>query len=152
MPQQPESLPRFLLVGAAALMASSIALAGLSRVTQSGALKAQDSQVVESALMVFKDEADGGVGVYAYESGAPIRIFERDTGGFVRTAIRAAAHERKITGGSAQAPFRLDRTANGRLILTDTITGRAVSLEAFGDANSEDFARLLTGEGADDGA
>lgn len=152
MPHQPESLPRFLLVGAAALMASSIAIAGFSQSTQIGALKAQDPQVVESALMVFKDEADGGVGVYDHESGAPIRIFERDTGGFVRTAMRAAAHERKITGGDAAAPFRLDRTANGRLILTDTITGRAVSLEAFGDANAEDFARLLPGEGADDGA
>ena len=125
---------------------------GVSQIADIGLQKEPERRVVESVRVVFSDEPDGGVGVYDFESGATIKIFAPETGGFVRTAMRAVAHTRKIEGAGPEAPFELARTEEGRLLLTDTLTGRTVSLEAFGDANEQDFAQLLPGESEDDDA
>ncbi|MHA7871548.1 MAG: photosynthetic complex assembly protein PuhC, partial [Hyphococcus sp.] len=46
-------------------------------------------------------------------------------------------------GVGPDVPFELTRTEKGRLLLHDPATGRVIGLEAFGDDNLNDFARLL---------
>jgi len=141
---QPERIPPLLLFGAGALMAASVIGVGVARIADIGRQDAPELSVVESVTVLFKDEIDGGVGVYGYPDGTQIHVFAPETGGFVRTAMRAVAHTRKLKGGGPNdAPFKLARTGEGRLLLTDTLTGKTISLEAFGDSNAEDFEQLL---------
>ncbi len=149
MSHQPEPVPRALLVGAGALVVASLVGVGFARVTDIGVQRAPELRVVDKVTVVFRDEADGGVGVYDPESNEAVHIFGPGEGGFVRTAMRAVAHTRKVSGAGPEAPFELARTEEGRLLLTDTLTGRTVSLEAFGDANAGDFAQLLDKKGSD---
>lgn len=150
MSHQPERIPPPLLFGAAAMVVASVVGVGVSQVANIGAQETSAPYVVESVTVLFRDEPDGGVGVYDFESGDTIKIFAPETGGFVRTAMRAVARTRKIEGAGPEAPFELARTAEGRLLLTDTLTGAMVSLEAFGDENAHEFAQLLSERSQDD--
>ena len=149
MSHEPERIPPLLLLGAGAMIAITTLGVGVSQLADRSAQEAPAPRIVERATLLFADEPDGGVGVYDYRTGTQIKSFAPETGSFVRTALRAAAHVRKVEGLGPEAPFELARTGEGRLLLTDTVTGRTVSLEAFGDANAKDFAQLLP-SGKDD--
>ncbi len=149
MAQPAEQSLRYFLIGAGALVATSLLLTGFVRLTDIGAQQEPDAVVIESRLLQFKDDADGGVSVYDFESGARIWVFEPETGGFVRTAMRALVHSRKLSGHGQEEPFELARTARGRLIMTDPTTQKKLALESFGGANENDFAQLLDHEDGD---
>lgn len=146
MSHTPEPIPPQILVAAAALVGASLIGVAFSQVTGLAQQNAPAEEIVEQVSVRFADEADGGVGVYDHASGAIVKIFPPAAGGFVRTAMRAVAHDRKQRGVGPEAPFTLARTASGRLVLTDSITGVSIGLEAFGDANEHDFAQLLDTE------
>lgn len=139
--------PRAPLVGAAALVAVTIGLVGLY---QAGALPSlapepRPAAVVEAAQDVrFFDRADGAV-VVAPVSGAQETVVEPGAGGFLRVVMRGFAADRRARGLGAEAPFRLERLSDGGLTVTDTATGRRVSLEGFGADNRQAFAALLEG-------
>ena len=137
-------VPRPLLIGAAALILFALTATATFRLSGSERAGTAPSAIVETISLQFKDEADGGVSVYDYDSGERIWLFEPETGGFVRVALRALAHERTLKGGTPEDAFTLNRMANGRLVIEDTVTGRVIGLEAFGGANENDFAQLLT--------
>lgn len=153
MSHEPERIPPLLLIGLGALVATSVVGVAAARIADIGVQSAPAVRVVESITVLFKDEADGAVGVYSAENGERIHRFAPETGGFVRTAMRAVAHKRKVAGAAgAETPFVLARTQEGRLLLTDIATGETVSLEAFGDSNERDFAQLLPSNKKDDDA
>jgi putative photosynthetic complex assembly protein len=144
MSNAPPKIPTPLLIGAAVLMASSIGLAAVGRLTK--APRAEAPALVSLELR-FADEADGGVSVADAATGERIHLYGPGEGGFVRTALRAVVFERKKSGLGAETPLRLTRTQTGRLILADPATGREVGLEAFGAGNAADFGRLLDAKG-----
>ena len=72
-----------------------------------------------------------------------VATLQPGTGGFVRGVMRGLAHERKVRGIGAAAPFRLSEWQGGRLDLEDTATGRHIDLEAFGTTNRDAFLQLL---------
>jgi len=123
-------------------------VAGAPQVFEMAQQDARASQIVESVPLIFKDELDHGVGVYDYPDGNRIHVFGPETGGFVRTAMRAVAHKRKVAGIGPEAPFELARTTEDRLILKDTVTGQIVILNAFGKINADEFAQFLPSRGA----
>lgn len=143
MTHQVEVIPRKLLIAAGALMVGSVIGVAFARTSGIGLQQSPEPVVVESALVRFVDEADGGVGVYDYESGGLVHRFGREQGSFVRTTMRAVAQNRRLAGAGDELPFRLARTEEGRLLLTDDVTRLTISLEAFGDRNMQDFAQLL---------
>lgn len=75
-----------------------------------------------------------------------IVLFHPDEGGFVRGSLRAFLQERKVHRAPLDAPFRLILWDNGRLTLSDTVTGQRFPLDAFGSTNSSAFLRLLNKE------
>jgi putative photosynthetic complex assembly protein len=135
--------PRGLLMAVGALVLFTLIgvgatrLAGLERATDWRALSA------ESLSLTFEDAADGGVIVRAAETGAVVREWPPETGGFVRTAMRALALERRQMGIGPAPAFLLHRTDNGKLILEDPETGKWVSLDAFGGPNAGEFGALF---------
>jgi len=140
-------VPKPLLIGAASLILFAVGATGAARLAGLDASPAPRSEVVATMSLQFADEADGGVSVYDAGAGERIWLFEPETGGFVRVALRALAHDRLLNGGTPQDAFTLNRFANGRLVIEDPVTGKAIGLEAFGDANERDFAQLLSGKG-----
>lgn len=140
--------PRGPLIGAALLVAASVGLVGLYRAGGLDALAPASPPAAraEAAREVrFLDRADGAV-VVRSAAGGDEHVLAPGEGGFVRVVLRAFAHDRRSRGLGADAPFRLARWSDERLTLTDTATGRTVTLNGFGADNRRSFAALLEGE------
>lgn len=144
----PEPIPPILLVGAAAIIMITVLGTAFARFTEIGTQERAETAITQSVMLRFTDEADGGVSVYNHDSGALIWHYPPETGGFVRTAMRAVVHSRKVAGIGPEAPFQLARTEEGRLLLTDPVTDLTVGLEAFGADNVRDFAQILDNKDA----
>lgn len=135
--------PRALLMALGALVLLALIGVGLTRLGGFSHTTDWRALSVEALPIIVEDGADGSVIVRDPLSGALMREWGPDTGGFVRTAMRSLALERRqLAIGSAPA-FVLHRTGNERLILEDPETGKWVSLDAFGADNAAEFAKLL---------
>ncbi len=136
--------PRGALLAAAAILASSIAVAAIGRMT-GVANSTPTAAMVTSRALLFEDRPNGAVAVFdADHPSMPISIIAPDTNGFLRATMRGLARQRLRQDASETTPFRLTEWADGRLTLEDPTTGRKVEMEAFGLTNEEVFARLLT--------
>ena len=102
----------------------------------------QDAQTVTQRALHFKDQADGGIAIVDAPSGATIDTVHGEQG-FVRGTLRAVVRERKLRGLVSDAPLQLIARADGRLTLTDPVTGSRIDLESFGPTNAAVFARWL---------
>ncbi|MEL7480499.1 MAG: photosynthetic complex assembly protein PuhC [Pseudomonadota bacterium] len=143
-------VPKPLLIAVGCVLALSVAIAALASSTGAGVLKPRVEDVAASASLVFVDEPDGAVSVHAADTGETVHVFSADSGGFVRTAMRAIAFERRRRGIGSAPPVTLARTTDGRLILSDPSTSKSVALNAFSDASAASFAVLLQPEGRGD--
>jgi putative photosynthetic complex assembly protein len=142
-----EPFPRGALIAVAALLTVSIAGAGAVRLARLNAI-ASPAQASRTGLWAsedlrFIDQPDGSVSVRDSQSDRVVATLQPGTGGFVRGVMRGLAHERKVRGIGAAAPFRLSEWQGGRLDLEDTATGRHIDLEAFGTTNRDAFLQLL---------
>lgn len=90
----------------------------------------------------FSDQPDGGVLVSDGSSGQPLQTLHGEQG-FLRGVLRGLARERRANGVSATSPYRLSLHGEGRLLITDTETGRFIDLASFGPDNAAVFARWL---------
>lgn len=136
--------PRGALMAAGAILAGSIVLAAVGRMT--GAANSDPTApMVASRALLFEDRPNGAVAVFdADHPASPIAIVAPETNGFLRATMRGLARQRLRQDASRATPFRLTEWADGRLTLEDPTTGRKVEMEAFGITNEEAFARLLT--------
>jgi putative photosynthetic complex assembly protein len=140
-----QTVPGGALIGAALLVATSIAAAALMRphTEVSAANVAQSATAVESRRLHFVDRADGAVLVLDAANRSVVDVVAPGGDGFVRGLMRGMARERRLRGLGAQTPFTLTRWSDGRLTLDDPATGRWVALNAFGATNVDAFARFL---------
>jgi len=138
------AFPRPALLTAGVVIAGSICLACVGRLT--GAANSEPTApMVASRALLFEDRPDGGVTVFdAADPASPIAIVAPETNGFLRATMRGLARQRLREDAGRAIPFRLTEWADGRLTLEDPATGRRVEMEAFGITNEEAFARLLT--------
>jgi putative photosynthetic complex assembly protein len=141
-PTRPNSMPRGVLLAAAALVGFAILSAMGARVSGIGTTELPAAAPVEGRELRFEDRVDGGVAVF--EDGRIVHVVAPGTNGFLRGVLRGLARERKLRGVRAELPFRLTRWADGRLSVEDPATGRSVDLGAFGPANWAAFAQILT--------
>ena len=143
------ALPRVPLLGMAALVAVTLAVVAVVRLSGMDVSSASATPVVAERLLHFDDRADGGIVVRnaAPKPGEPAVVQEVAPGaqGFLRGTLRALVRERRMSGLGAAAPFHLAAHADGRLTLIDTATSRRVDLESFGPTNAAVFAQLLPG-------
>ena len=104
------------------------------------------AQMTASRSLYFFDEVDGNVRVEDAVSGEEIARFGPGTGGFVRTAVRGFAYQRRVDGFGPEVPFELIAWDNGMLTLVDPTTQKSVELHSFGDGNRQTFANFLIEE------
>jgi putative photosynthetic complex assembly protein len=135
--------PRGALVGAVTMVSLALALVMLVRITGADISSMPPSHPTVVRDLRFVDQPDGGVAVYDAHQPDPIEVLPPGTNGFVRAMMRNFARERRSNGIGAEAPFRLNASADGRLVLEDPTTGRRVDLEAFGQTNAGVFAGFL---------
>jgi putative photosynthetic complex assembly protein len=137
------SLPRGAIVGAGILVAFSLLLVGVARMTGYEPAKPPESRVVESYDLRFEDRPDGAVLIYSAEDNRLIDTLPPGTNGFVRGVLRGLVRDRRADHIGSAPPFRLTRWANGRLSLDDPSTRRHIDLEVFGPTNAGAFADIL---------
>jgi putative photosynthetic complex assembly protein len=140
-PSVAPDVPRGALIAAAVLIAASISVATVSRLTGFGRSGVPKAAATASRQVNFADRADGAVEII--EDSRVIAELEPGTNGFLRGVLRSFARERRLNGLGREAPFRLSRLTDGRLTISDTATGREVQLDGFGDVNVAAFSALL---------
>jgi len=101
------------------------------------------ADVVSEIALRFEDGDDGSVRVIDNAGDSLLGTIEPGDGGFLRSTLRLLAQERTAAGGSRDAAFLVQRTAEGRLLLVDPETGREVDLWAFGPTNAGAFLQFL---------
>jgi putative photosynthetic complex assembly protein len=136
-------VPKPLLIGAAVLIASVTIFVAGARLTGIGVADLSDEVSVERMQVRFLDEANGAVGAYDPDTNEPLFIYQPGEGGFVRTALRSLSLDRRKAGFGPEAPFELQKSATGNIVLVDPMTRKSITLDAFGDANQSDFAHLF---------
>jgi putative photosynthetic complex assembly protein len=140
--------PRSTLISAGTVIALSIVVAAVGRVTGAANSEPTGAPVIQRNLL-FSDLPNGGVSVFdASDPSSPIDVIAPETNGFLRATMRGLARQRLRQSEGTATPFRLTEWPDGRLTLEDPVTGRRVEMEAFGITNETVFARLLTARAA----
>ncbi len=144
-----QTVPPGALIGAAAMIVFSIAVAGVARhmhvVEQASA--AAPAPPLASFEVRFEDRPGGGIAVLDAVTGREVSDVKPGTNGFIRGVLRGMFRTRKLESLGHDATFQLARQADGRLTLEDAQTGRRVDLDSFGPTNSAAFASLLAAGG-----
>jgi putative photosynthetic complex assembly protein len=139
-------MPTTFLSGVGLLVCAAIATAALGGSGGDDAASTPVFAAIETRDLRFEDRADGGVLVFDAADGAQIATLEPGEGGFTRSILRGLVRERRINHVGGRSAFRLQRLANGGLMLGDPATGREIHLAAFGTSNVAAFERLMTAE------
>ncbi len=135
--------PRGLLMAIGALILFTVLAVGATRIMGAGHVTDWRAISAESRALVFEDGVNGSIVVRDPATGALVRNWAPATGGFVRTAMRSLALQRRQMGIGSGPAFVLHRTENDKLIMEDPETGEWVSLDAFGSDNAAEFRKLL---------
>lgn len=131
------------LFGLAALLIFTLGAVTLGRGGPSLVPAADLAQASMVRELRFEDTAAGEVLVRDSATGREIALLPPGSNGFIRATVRGLVRERRQGEHGPESPFRVAAWADGRVVLTDTATGRAVELLAFGATNADAFAKLL---------
>jgi putative photosynthetic complex assembly protein len=141
-----EKFPTIALYAAAAIIAISITAAAIGRYQtvhspdQSFEIKEPVQTFVD---LHFTDQADGSVSVTNAATAAPVLSIPRGEDAFVRAVVRGFVRDRNVRKLGHEAPFRLYRLVDTRLVFEDTATKKRINLRAFGPTQQAAFARFL---------
>ncbi len=145
-----DMLPKGALVIVGALVAFVLAATSFVRIAHippaaspTAARAAAGIAAVKSRDLRFTDRADGAVVIADANGGVAEVIAPGQQTGFIRGVMRGLARERRAHGIGDGPPFNLTLWRDGELSLTDSATGRAIELTAFGATNRAAFAALL---------
>jgi putative photosynthetic complex assembly protein len=139
---RPQSL-RVPLIAAGVLVSFMLTITTIAQLTGVGKWRAAVGPASETLTLAFEDRDDGAVIVTNAASGEEVFVYAPEKHGFIRSTLRAVAHKRKLAGLDAAAPFEVVRHTDGKLTLTDPLTGSRVILNGFGAPNAAEFAQLF---------
>ena len=135
--------PRIAFLGAAFLLASTLAFAGIARQTDVGATRSKAPDALRVIDLKFADRSDGAVLVSRAAEPEGTKVIAPGRDGFVRVALRSLAYDRRQAGVGNEVAFRLGQQPDKRLWLQDLATGRVLFLDAYGYENARSFAQFL---------
>ena len=140
----PPSFPRLPLYSAAALIAFSIGMVALVRLTAPARPPAPTARVIAERSILVTDRPDGSVAVTDAATGKRIGSLAVDGDAFARVTLRTLAERRGKAPALQRLPFELTAFSDGELTLSDPATGETIQLESFGHTNAQRFLQLLT--------
>ncbi|MEO0328208.1 MAG: photosynthetic complex assembly protein PuhC [Pseudomonadota bacterium] len=93
--------------------------------------------------LYFLDGTNGQVVVYDARTRQKLGTFGKGEGAFVRISMRSMMRQRTLKEIDHTHPFRLVKSSNGLLSITDPQSGGHIQINAFGPIAIESFARFL---------
>lgn len=136
-------IPRIVLRALLGLILFSIAAVLVAKFTGYGQMLTPESTAAETRLLQFDVRRDGIMVVRDHESGAEVALFGEGEGGFIRGVLRGLSRGRALERVEAGDVYLLTRWEDGRLSVTDPVTGDRFDLNSFGVDNLRAFAQLL---------
>jgi putative photosynthetic complex assembly protein len=136
-------VPRPALYMAGFLVATTFALAISARVFGIGADREKPTTVLIERSLKFEDAPDHGIRVIDASTNTIAVDLPPNSNGFLRGALRALTRSRRAYGVGEDAPFRLVRYTDGRLVLHDPSTTQHITITSFGPTQIESFDNLL---------
>ena len=142
-PRRWQPYPTVPLAAAASLIV--IALVATAWISLSGNRPSTyvTDNVVASVDLLFMEQEDGSLQVLDAADGTNLDTLAPDADGFLRSTLRGMARARRAAGKNVDAAYAINQTADGRLLLVDTVTDQRVDLWAFGPTNAAAFSRYL---------
>jgi putative photosynthetic complex assembly protein len=138
-------IPHKAFVGVALALASTVVLMTATKHFGVSTPDAAQSTSPDATLTLRVDDApQGSVIVRNAETGGTIKEFKRAEGSFLRAALRALVNDRRHKGATLQGDFLLERHSGGQLYLIDGVTGKKLSLNAYGPDNAAVFAAFMS--------
>ena len=138
-----QTVPRSVLLGAAAMILLSLGLAASARRAHRAEVPVQAAPALAVLQVRFEDRPDGSIAMLDADSGREISLVPPRSNGFIRGVLRGMFRTRKLESLGHDGWFRLARESDGRLSLLDPQTNRRIDLDSFGPTNSAAFAQLL---------
>lgn len=139
-----EAFPRATLWAATGLVVVTLFGAAFAHFTDHGRSAMTAAAAVEVRDLRFEDRPEGTIAIFRDGERQLADVVGAGGNGFVRGVLRGLARERVRQHGQTSTPFRLTRWADGRLSVSDPVTGRSVDVGAFGPANYGAFAQIFT--------
>jgi putative photosynthetic complex assembly protein len=135
--------PSVILAAIAFVLVMSMSAAYVARTTDIGATRLTVAPAVESRDLRFVDLPNAKVSVVDAVTSREIEVLTPDSHGFIKIVLKDLAQQRAVLGIGQEPPFRLSLLSDGTTIMTDTATGRIITLNAFGNSNALAFRPLL---------
>lgn len=98
-------------------------------------------EVLQSRLLSFRSDSQGGVAVIDAKTGETISLAGKE--GFIPGVLRGLNRLRQINEAQTTDAYRLERLSSGELMLVDTTTGVRLELNAYGHSNARVFEAFL---------
>lgn len=130
-----------------ASLAVMVLVIGALRLTGVAPVGQVENGVVEASLVLrVEDGTQGDVHVFNAETGTLLQTYHRTEGSFFRATLRALVNDRRRKGAQIEGDFRLERHTGGQLYLIDGVTGKRLTLNAYGPDNSAVFAAFMSNQ------
>lgn len=94
--------------------------------------------------VVFQIRDDGSIAVQQTAGAPPVLVIAPEECGFLRGIIQTQVRPRVRAGVAANAPYRLNLSESGRLIMTDPGTPMKLEAAAFGSTNAAQLRDIFT--------
>ena len=92
------------------------------------------------------DSTEGSVIVRDAKTGETIVQYQSGQGSFFRATLRTLVHDRLHKGLALEGNFRLETHMGNQLFLIDEVSGKTLSMNAYGPANTAVFATLMSNQ------
>jgi putative photosynthetic complex assembly protein len=137
------TFPRWFLIGASALILSSLVIAGVARTTGFGTSRVAQTPVASSVDIRFVELANGSMRVLRAEDGAELALLASDGSGFLRGIARSLFRQRLLGKVDRNEPFQLGQRIDGKYFILDAALASRVELDGFGPTNTQSIADVL---------
>ena len=139
------------LYGALAVVVLALLLV-VGSVYSKGPVTNKELTSIEERSLYILDEKDGELAVYDAHTKENIGRFSKGEGAFVRISMRSLIRMRSLKEIDLNLPFRLVKSENGDLRITDPASGENIRVNAFGPIAIESFAQFLSNHHSEKGA
>lgn len=123
-----------------------VALVAVMRLVNTGGNSAPAVAPLAALTIKVEDGNSGSVIVKNAATGEVIQTFRTGEGAFLRATLRALINDRRHRGLPAEGDFKLETHEAGQLYLIDGVTGKRLTLNAYGPDNSAVFAAFMSNQ------
>lgn len=131
------------LYGALGVVVLSIVLICFAVVTGKGQVGRTIGKPAVERAISFRTNATGEFSVLDAETAETLGSFGTGAGAFIRMSVRSMTLNRTSKGIPYDLPYRLVRTADGKMSFIDPETGHFIKLNAFGSVAMTSFSQFL---------